>query len=381
MKKTCFNQKNCCKKKKICDIDKIVNGPMGFKGETGATGSTGATGPAGPTGPTGATGATGPSGEQIEIRNVSTISFEEEAQVSAFHEGNTTYFDFSIPRGEDGKTEKVFAGTTTSVEFNQNAKVEDRFENDLHFFDFVIPKGEKGETGPRGLPGEIGRSEIITIDGTETLNPGEDALVQDDKDGLIHHLTFFIPKGEKGDRGETGDRGEKGEKGEIGPKGDMGEKGETGEKGDTGPAGPQGPQGIAGPPGLTPDYSITIYNNSEQTIKNGADLVLPDVEMNSNFKVENGKVMVPYTGTYLISFMINFALNPTLDDQVGVAIDDIYRPSSKRPVPQNGCSTGTITAFLNKDEGISLRALIGNDLNLSSIGGPSASLSVVLISI
>lgn len=63
------------------------------------------------------------------------------------------------------------------------------------------PRGEKGDVGPagpRGFPGEIGISEVITIDGTETVEPNEETQVQDDFDRNIHHLTFYIPKGEKG---------------------------------------------------------------------------------------------------------------------------------------------------------------------------------------
>lgn len=56
-------------------------------------------------------------------------------------------------------------------------------------------QGEIGHTGPRGFPGEIGISEVITIDGTETVEPNEEAQVQDDFDRNIHHLTFYIPKG------------------------------------------------------------------------------------------------------------------------------------------------------------------------------------------
>ena len=66
-------------------------------------------------------------------------------------------------------------------------------------------QGLKGDQGPQGLPGEIGQSEVITIDETETLEPNEKAEVQDDFEGRIHHLTFYIPKGEKGDQGPKGD--------------------------------------------------------------------------------------------------------------------------------------------------------------------------------
>lgn len=115
-------------------------------------GDTGAIGPTGPTGVTGATGATGSTGP-IGIVGPQGIK------------GDTG------PKGDKGDA------------------------------------GEKGDTGPQGLPGEIGRTEHISIDGTETLEPDEEAQVMDDFELMIHHLTFYIPKGEKGDTGPTGPAG------------------------------------------------------------------------------------------------------------------------------------------------------------------------------
>lgn len=69
------------------------------------------------------------------------------------------------------------------------------------------PQGEIGTTGPIGLrelPGEIGISEVIVIDGTETVESDEEASVQDDFDRNIHHLTFYISNGEKGEQGIQG---------------------------------------------------------------------------------------------------------------------------------------------------------------------------------
>lgn len=59
--------------------------------------------------------------------------------------------------------------------------------------------------GPRGFPGEIGISQAITIDGTQTVEPNEPAEVQDDFESNIHHLTFYILKGETGPQGAKGD--------------------------------------------------------------------------------------------------------------------------------------------------------------------------------
>ena len=68
-------------------------------------------------------------------------------------------------------------------------------------------KGDKGESGPKGDAGEIGKSEIINIVGTKTLDAGFDARVDDNFYDNTHHLTISIPKGEKGDVGEIGPEG------------------------------------------------------------------------------------------------------------------------------------------------------------------------------
>jgi len=68
-------------------------------------------------------------------------------------------------------------------------------------------KGDKGEAGPKGDSGEIGKSEIINIVDTKTLDAGFDARVDDNFYDNTHHLTISIPKGEKGDVGEIGPEG------------------------------------------------------------------------------------------------------------------------------------------------------------------------------
>ena len=68
-------------------------------------------------------------------------------------------------------------------------------------------KGDKGEAGPKGDAGEIGKSEIINIVDTKTIDAGFDARVDDNFYDNTHHLTISIPKGEKGDAGEIGPEG------------------------------------------------------------------------------------------------------------------------------------------------------------------------------
>ena len=141
----------------------------------------------------------------------------------------------AIIEGPPGEAATIEVGRTRTGDVGEEALVIDNSTGNHHVFDFVIPKGEigpkgdtgpkgdigptgpKGDIGPRGLPGEIGISEVITVDGTETLEAGEDAEVQDDKLGTVHHLTFYIPKGDKGDIGPTGPKGDIGPTGTLGP--------------------------------------------------------------------------------------------------------------------------------------------------------------------
>ena len=134
-------------------------------------------------------------------------------------------------RGDIGPA-TIKVGTTETVSELENASVSNSGTEKDVILDFKIPRGEKGEIGPRGLPGEIGRTEHIAIDETETIEPGEPAQVMDTFEDWVHHLSFLIPKGEKGEQGPQGQQGEQG------PQGQQGEQGITGPQGPIGPPGP-----------------------------------------------------------------------------------------------------------------------------------------------
>lgn len=252
---------------KNCDQDYIIGvpGPIGPMGPIGRTGPTGPTGPAGirgTTGPTGPTGATGPAGAgEVVVRSTTTMDDGDEARVVSRHEGDTTYLDFFIPRGHDGKMETVLAGIVATVDPDSPADVTDRYDGDVHFLDFSIPRGRKGETGEKGASGEQG------------------------------------PKGEKGEQGEKGDPGEKGDKG------DKGEKGERGEQGD--------PAILFIPAAL-----ILSYNDSPMTfpvegkeIESNGRLPLMRYELDNGGVIlldkDANTVQINKTGVYKVTFSVN----------------------------------------------------------------------------
>lgn len=150
-------------------------GPTGPQGDAGIQGLQGEIGPTGPRGEKGDVGPAGPRGEDgpttIEVGITETGDPDTESLVTNVGTNKEVILNFKIPKGSPGIEGKM---------------------------------GPTGPQGPRGFPGEIGISEVITIDGTETVEPNEEAQVQDDFDRNIHHLTFYIPKGEKGDKGEPG---------------------------------------------------------------------------------------------------------------------------------------------------------------------------------
>ena len=200
-------------------------------GPTGPRGLTGDIGPKGDIGPT------GPKGNDLQILGAYSTYDELVKEHPVGNVGDTYLVDTVLYIWDDTKkewsksgniqgpigiSEKIEVNSTITSEPDTEAMVIDNFKNNIHSLDFIIPKGVKGDIGPkgekgdkgeqgikgdtgpigpRGLPGEIGISQVITIDGTETLEPDEFAEVQDDFDNNIHHLTFYIPRGEQGESG------------------------------------------------------------------------------------------------------------------------------------------------------------------------------------
>lgn len=349
MKKICKCPQQCEQRPKY--IEKIVHGPIG---------------------PTGPTGPTGPASATIEVKSTTTIAPSDNAEVVATHDANTTYLDFYIPRGFDGVAEVISAGQVETLDPDFPAEVIDRKNEQVHYFDFRIPrgatgaqgdqgekgvkgdkgeqgekgeKGEQGEMGPRGLPGEIGISPIITIDQTETLEPDDEAEVLEDVDGIIHHLTFRIPRGT------------------------------------TGAQGPKGDTGGFGPAGLTPDYSATIYNPDAQTVTNNGTLTLTQVEEMRGLKTQNNGIVAALTGTYLISFSINNATNSNSGEYVAIDVNGTILNSSKRPITTGCNSSATIVKHLNEKDVVTLKSTVAQERTLSASTAPSASLTVMLIAV
>lgn len=304
---------------------KIPRGPQGVQGAQGLQGPKGDTGEKGDIGPTGPRGIPGEMGisETITIDSTKTIPHTEEANVQDTLDKNIHHLTFYIPRGLPGE------------------------------------KGDIGPTGPQGLPGEIGISEVITIDATETIDPGEKAEVQDDFDRNIHHLTFYIPKGDTGPQGIAGP---------IGP------------AGEAGPSGERGPAGPPGPPGTISEFYATIYNSNSQSISSSNPLTMTEEQINKGFKLQNGGFSVPVNGTYLISYSINNSPQASTGDYVGIAVNGVLVNSSKRPITSSTNVSCTLAMFLNRNDILTLITNVTSSHTINSGSAPSSSLTAIVIS-
>ncbi len=290
-------------------------GPQGIKGEKGDIGPQGIKGEKGDIGPQGIKGDQGPS--TIKIGNVETLEPNEEAKVINVGTPVDVVLDFKIPKGE---------------------------------------KGDQGDIGPRGLPGEIGRTEHIAIDETETLEAGEPAQVMDTFENWVHHLAFLIPKGEKG------------------------------EKGNTGPAGPQGP---AGPPGteFISSYGIRYSMTDTQfTLSQAVDTIIPLPEKGTSFLIEypdNNSIKIKESGVYLVSYLLCGATNEECSITMSVRANDVLQPSTSATSEFSAqiinSISGTTIVSLQQNDLITLNAKSSKTVNMSFNGSTNAMLSVTKI--
>ena len=348
-----------------------VQGPKGDKGDIGPQGERGLPGPA-----------------SIEVGFTETVESFEDAKVENVGTNEDVILHFKIPRGEQGiegkvgpqgipgpkgeqgnigpqgiKGEKGDPGPSTiqignveTIEPNEEAEVINTGTPVDVVLDFKIPRGEKGEQGdigPRGMPGEIGRTEHITIDETETLEAGESATVMDTFENWVHHLAFFIPKGDKGDVGE------------------------------------RGPQGPAGPPGtsFTSSYGIRYSMTDTQiNLPQAADTIIPLPEKGTAFLTEypdDNSIKIKESGVYLVSYLLCGATNEECSITMSVRANNILQPAtsatSEFSAQMINSISGSTICSLQPNDLITLNVKTSKTVNMRFNGSTNAMLSVTKI--
>ena len=340
----------------------------------------------GPTGPKGERGLPGPA--SIEVGITESVEPYEDAKVENIGTNEDVILHFKIPRGEQGiegkvgpqgipgpkgeqgnigpqgiKGEKGDPGPSTiqignveTIEPNEEAEVINTGTPVDVVLDFKIPRGEKGEQGdigPRGMPGEIGRTEHIAIDETETLEAGEPATVMDTFENWVHHLAFSIPKGEKGDMGERG------------------------------PIGPAGPPGTS----FTSSYGIRYSMTDTQiNLPQAVDTVIPLLEKGPAFLTEypdNNSIKIKENGVYLVSYLLCGATNEECSITMSVRANDILVPATSATSEFNAqiinSISGSTICSLQPNDLITLNVKVSKTVNMRFNGSTNAMLSFTKI--
>ena len=106
-------------------------------------------------------------------------------------------------------------------------KIRKKINEEQKKYKFCYVQGPTGPKGERGIPGPVS----VDVGVTETVEPHENAKVENEgtnEDVILH---FKIPRGMQGIEGKIGPQGipgPKGDKGDIGPQGIKGDKGDPG---------------------------------------------------------------------------------------------------------------------------------------------------------
>ena len=106
---------------------------------------------------------------------------------------------------------------------------------------------------------------------------------------------------------------------------------------------------------------------------------MPENLINNNFRIQDNGLTVPTTGTFLISFSINNATDAAAGDCVGVAVNNVIIPASKRPITTTTNTSATFVTILNKNDVVTLVANVAQNRTLTVSGAPSSMLSVMMI--
>ncbi len=133
------------------------------------------------------------------------------------------------------------------------------------------------------------------------------------------------------------------------------------------------------PPGIVPDFNVTIYNPNSQTITNAAPISMPEVQLNSEFTMQDGGLLVPAAGTYLVSFSINNSPQASTGDFVAIALNGNIVACSKRPITSSTNVSCTLTILLNRNEVLTLVTNVTTAHTINAESAPSATLAATIL--
>ena len=291
----------------------------------------------------------------IKIGKVESVSSFDDANIINSGTDEDLVLDFLIPKGEKGDKgdsgpANIVIGKVETVDADSDAEVVNSGTPVDVVLNFKIPKGkkgdkgEKGDEGPRGLPGEIGRTEHIAIDETETLDAGEPAQVTDTFENWVHHLAFSIPQGAPGPKGEAG-------------------------------------TSFVSAYGLRYSTSTTPI-----AISQGVDtIIMLPLDGPSLFTeyINNNAIKIKENGVYLINYSLCGATNEDCSLTTSVRVNDLLQPATDTTTEFQaqiiGCINGFTIVSLDVNDIVTLNVKASMAVNMTFNGSTSAKLSVIKI--
>lgn len=289
--------------------------------------------------------------------------------------------------------------------------------NNCNNIRYCCIKGPKGEKGDKGEPGPS----TIQIGSVETVEPYENAMVENVGTSEDVVLNFKIPKGEQGVEGKIGPQGLIGPKGE---KGDMGPQGLKGDKGEPGPSTiqigsvetinpseeaqvinvgtpvdvvldfkiPKGEKGEKGEPGQAGKEFVSSYGirysmtDTQVNLVQGVDTVIPLPEKGVAFFTEypdNNSIKIKETGVYLVSYLLCGATDEECSITMSIRANDILVPATNATSEFNAQFinniSGSTICSLQENDIVTLNAKSSKNVNIKFNGSTNAMLNLVKI--
>lgn len=286
--------------------------------------------------------------------------------------------------------------------------------NNCNNIRYCCIKGPKGEKGDKGEPGPS----TIQIGSVETVEPYENAMVENVGTSEDVVLNFKIPKGEQGVEGKIGPQGLIGPKGE---KGDMGPQGLKGDKGEPGPSTIQIgsvetinsseeaqvinvgtpvdvvldfkiPKGEKGEPGQAGKDFVSSYGirysmtDTQVNLVQGVDTVILLPEKGVAFFTEypdNNSIKIKETGVYLVSYLLCGATDEECSITMSIRANDILVPATNATSEFNAQFinniSGSTICSLQENDIVTLNAKSSKNVNIKFNGSTNAMLNLVKI--
>ena len=271
--------------------------------------------------------------------------------------------------GQDGQAATISVASTSTLPAGSSATVSNVGTTSQARLAFGIPKGDKGDTGAAGADGDAA---TIQVGQVETLQPNQQAYVQNVGTTSAAIFNIGIPKGEKGDSGSGS--------------GDM-------------TASVYDPNGTVAAAGGIPDYvdsnggkiDTIKVNGTPQTITNKTvDIAVPTdtsdltngagyITSSSLPTVNDATLTIQKNGTTVETFTANSSSNKTANITVPTDTSDLtngagYITSSALPtvndatltIQHNGTTVDTFTANASANKTVNIETIWADNIEATT---------------